>query len=154
MAVLALVFGLLALFLFGILFGPVAIVLGALAGSRGSKMGWWGMALGIAALTFSLAACGVAMASCGAAMDPLALSEPAVTHSEFQRIRTGMTYGQVVEIIGIHGEEMSRTEMPGVPGVMASTVTVMYAWSNPDGSNMNAMFQNDALISKAQFGLR
>ena len=37
MAVLALVFGLLALFLLGILFGPVAIVLGALAGSRGSK---------------------------------------------------------------------------------------------------------------------
>jgi len=66
MAVLALVFGLLALFLFGILFGPVAIVLGAVAGSRGSKMGWWGMGLGIAAVTFSLAACGIAMASCGA----------------------------------------------------------------------------------------
>jgi hypothetical protein len=30
----------------------------------------------------------------------------------------------------------------------------MYAWQNADGSNMNAMFQNDRLISKAQFGLR
>jgi hypothetical protein len=31
----------------------------------------------------------------------------------------------------------------------------MYQWSNTSGfANMNAMFQNDALVTKAQFGLR
>ena len=30
----------------------------------------------------------------------------------------------------------------------------MYMWQNSDGSNMNAMFQNDKLVNKAQFGLK
>jgi len=30
----------------------------------------------------------------------------------------------------------------------------MYQWVNPGGSNMNAMFQNNKLIEKAQFGLQ
>ena len=29
----------------------------------------------------------------------------------------------------------------------------MYSWKNANGSNMNAMFQDGRLISKAQFGL-
>ncbi len=37
--------------------------------------------------------------------------------------------------------------MPGIK-------TVMHQWMNSDGSNMNAMFQNDKLVQKAQFGLR
>jgi len=44
--------------------------------------------------------------------------------------------------------------MPGVPGVYGEIVTVMYQWQNRDGSNMNAMFQNDSLMCKAQYGLR
>ena len=30
----------------------------------------------------------------------------------------------------------------------------MYSWQNGNGSNMNAMFQGDRLVNKAQFGLR
>ena len=80
-------------------------------------------------------------------------SEAVVTRSEYGQIQNGMTYQQVVEIIGVPGEEVSSNDMPGVPGVMDPIETVMYMWSNPDGSNMNAMFQNDALMQKAQFGL-
>ena len=80
-------------------------------------------------------------------------SESVVTRSEYGQIQNGMTYQQVVEIIGVPGEEVSSNEMLGVPGVMDPIETVMYMWSNPDGSNMNAMFQNDALMQKAQFGL-
>ena len=36
---------------------------------------------------------------------------------------------------------------------MAGVSSVMYQWVNADGSNMNAMFQNDRLVSKAQMGL-
>jgi uncharacterized membrane protein YeaQ/YmgE (transglycosylase-associated protein family) len=70
-----------------------------------------------------------------------------VTMAEFNRLQTGMTYSQAQQVIGSAGEEISRSELVG-------TVTVMYAWKNADGSNMNAMFQDGGLITKAQFGLR
>jgi hypothetical protein len=73
--------------------------------------------------------------------------EPTVTMAKFSSLQTGMTYPQAVEIIGAPGEEMSHSEIAGY-------ATVMYAWKNPGGSNMNAMFQNGALVNKAQFGLQ
>lgn len=73
-------------------------------------------------------------------------SEPVVTASEYAQITDGMTYEDVVGVIGDPGEELSRSEMSGY-------VTVMYSWTNAGGSNMNAMFQNNQLINKAQFGL-
>ena len=77
-----------------------------------------------------------------------------VTFDEYQRIENGMSYKQVVGIIGAEGEEMSRNKIDGVPGVMESIETVMYQWVNSNGSNMNAIFQNDKLKQKAQFGLK
>jgi hypothetical protein len=77
-----------------------------------------------------------------------------VTFDEYQRIQNGLSYRQVVQIIGAEGEEVSRNKMEGVPGVMESVETVMYQWVNSSGSNMNAMFQNDMLIQRAQFGLK
>ncbi len=62
------------------------------------------------------------------------------------RSSTGMTYPEVVGILGEAGEEMSRNELAGI-------TTVMYSWKRFGGANMNAMFQNGKLISKAQFGL-
>ena len=59
-----------------------------------------------------------------------------------------MSYSEVVDVLGEIGDEMSRTSIPGLP------TTVMYGWQNPDGSNMNAIFQGGSLIQKAQFGLR
>jgi len=71
---------------------------------------------------------------------------PVVTAAEFDMIREGMTYQQVVGIIGAPGEQMSSSDIAGYR-------TVMYSWTNSSGSNMNAMFQNGKLIQKAQFGL-
>jgi hypothetical protein len=78
----------------------------------------------------------------------LASSQPesALTMANFNRVRSGMTYSQVVAILGDSGEEMSRVDLAG-------TTTVMYVWKRWSGANMNAMFQNGRLISKAQFGL-
>lgn len=72
---------------------------------------------------------------------------PVVTKADFDAIQPGMSYAQVSGMIRSSGEELSRVDLAG-------HTTIMYSWKNADGSNMNAMFQNDALVSKAQFGLR
>jgi hypothetical protein len=70
-----------------------------------------------------------------------------VTKANYDRIRTGMSYLEVVAILGQSGEELSRVELAG-------TSTVMYSWRKSFSvANMNAMFQNGKLVSKAQFGL-
>ena len=69
-----------------------------------------------------------------------------VTAAEYSLLQAGMSYQEAVEIIGFPGEEISRSDIAGI-------TTVMYQWTNRDFSNMNAMFQNGALVTKAQFGL-
>ncbi len=77
-----------------------------------------------------------------------AASASGVTLSQYNKVQTGMSYDEVIKILGKPNQELSRSEMAGF-------VTVMYMWNGVTaGANMNAMFQNDALINKAQFGLR
>jgi hypothetical protein len=52
------------------------------------------------------------------------------------------------------GEEVSSNRIKGVEGFLPGIDTIMYVWKNPDGSNMNAVFQNEKMVSKAQIGLR
>lgn len=66
---------------------------------------------------------------------------------EYNLLQSGISYEEAERIIGFPGTEISSTDLGGIR-------TIMFAWSNPDGSNMNAMFQNGRLIQKAQFGLR
>lgn len=73
--------------------------------------------------------------------------KPSLTMATFQQLATGMSYRDAVTILGSEGTEMSRNELAG-------TVTVMYQWTGTGIANMNAMFQNDKLVSKAQFGLK
>lgn len=80
-------------------------------------------------------------------------SSKVVTLDEFNQIANGMSYSDVTTIIGESGTEVSSGATPEVPGVMESVDTKIYSWENPDGSNMLATFQNDALINKAQAGL-
>jgi hypothetical protein len=70
----------------------------------------------------------------------------AITKAKYDSIQTGMSYEQVQGIMGEPGEEMSRSEIGGY-------TTIMCVWKNASGSNMNAMFQNGKLTTKAQFGL-
>lgn len=71
---------------------------------------------------------------------------PVVTAAEYAQLETGMSYDDAVGVIGAPGEELSSNELAG-------TRTVMYMWQNRNGTNMNAMFQNDSLVQKSQFGL-
>jgi hypothetical protein len=71
-----------------------------------------------------------------------------VTAAGYSALKTSMTYEEASEILGSPGEELSSSDVAG-------THTVMVMWKAEDGfSNMNAMFQNDHLVTKAQMGLR
>ena len=82
---------------------------------------------------------------------PAATDTPAaagVTMAGFSQLKTGMTYEQAVKVLGKEGTEMSSNEIGG-------TKTVMYQWEGDGlGATMTAMFQNNKLISKSQFGLK
>lgn len=72
---------------------------------------------------------------------------PVVTLTQFNQLRDGMSYKEAVAILGSEGVEQSSSNVAGIK-------TVMYAWNgNTFGANMNAMFQDDKLVQKAQFGL-
>jgi type IV secretory pathway VirB10-like protein len=68
-----------------------------------------------------------------------------VTAEEYERVQPGMSFSEVLDIIG-SGKEVSSTKI----GFDRAEVR---SWQNPDGSNMTAMFQNSQLVSKAQFGI-
>lgn len=74
-------------------------------------------------------------------------NSPVVSLADYNAITEGMSYAEVKNIIDSPGVELSRSDVAGYS-------TVLYAWQNEDGSNMNAMFQNGSLVTKAQFGLR
>lgn len=71
-----------------------------------------------------------------------------ITLQEFNRIEMGMTYDEVVNIIGTYGTESARTEMGGY-------TTVIFMWDGVGmlGANASVTFQNGQAISKAQVGL-
>mgnify|MGYP001263540221 CR=1 FL=1 len=78
---------------------------------------------------------------------------PGITKANFDLIKKDMTYAEVVNILGKDGELMSESEFGEIK-------TQMYSWKagrkdrGSLGANMNAMFQNERLVSKAQYGLK
>jgi hypothetical protein len=82
------------------------------------------------------------------------LSNKVVTLQNYDQIINRMTYGQVIEIVGEKGVELSQHSFPGIPGLSQETITTVYQWKNFSGSNMTAVFQNNQLVSKAQYGLQ
>ena len=62
---------------------------------------------------------------------------------KYDNIKEGMSYAQVVEIIGSKGKETGH-----------STTSKNYWWKNPDGSGLYALFVKDELVVKSQTGLR
>jgi hypothetical protein len=73
----------------------------------------------------------------------------AVSLSQFSRLTSGMTYGQVVRVLGCAGLEMNTVEHPGF-------VTITYYWTGRGAgdASMSAVIQNNLLMSVYQTGLR
>jgi hypothetical protein len=77
------------------------------------------------------------------------ISSPGVTLARFNRLQEGMTYDEVVAVLGSRGVLIGSSDIAGVK-------TVSYQWegNGTPGANMSAMFQNGQLITKAQAGLK
>ncbi len=83
-----------------------------------------------------------------------AISGKAITLEKYNQIQEGMSQSDVMGILGKGNcTESASNSMAGVPGVMDSIKTVAFSCQNKDGSNIQIMFQNDKLMSKAQAGL-
>jgi hypothetical protein len=74
---------------------------------------------------------------------------PPVTMERYNKAQVGMNYQQVVNIMGQEGEQQGMSF-----DIIGLKTTIVYNWVNPDGSNMNAVFQNNLLVSKSQSGLK
>lgn len=76
-------------------------------------------------------------------------STAGVTMANFNRLQTGMTYAQVVKILGKEGEKS---------GELGSNETafkiVMYQWAGDGDAKIHAFFKDGKLDSKLQFGLK
>jgi uncharacterized protein DUF3862 len=70
-----------------------------------------------------------------------------LTMAKYEAIREGMSYEEVVKIIGRKGQESSRSSMAG-------QTSVIYTWKTWTGSNVIVQFLNDRVVTKAQAGLR
>ena len=77
-------------------------------------------------------------------------SDSGITLSEFNAIETGMTYQEVVRIIGEEGTTLSSVDL----GFGEDLATAMYVWYASNGiANANITFQGGKVIMKAQLGL-
>jgi hypothetical protein len=65
---------------------------------------------------------------------------------KFSSLHTGMSMSEILNIMGCAGSMLSSSTIAGYR-------TDMFEWQGSPG-NMNVMFQNGRLISKAQSGLR
>lgn len=72
-----------------------------------------------------------------------------ITKEEFNKIESGMTYEEVVQIIGSSGSLSSKVDSDVV-------VIEIYTWygNGMAGSNANVTFQNGKVTAKAQIGLK
>lgn len=70
-----------------------------------------------------------------------------INADKFNQIQNGMTYDEVVAIIGEDGTSISESEL-------ADIKTEIYEWQSHDGwGNANITFQNGKVVNKAQFGV-
>ena len=81
------------------------------------------------------------------------------TLDSYNRIQNGMSYNEVVAIVGKPTAEMADSEIPGVSSTfidIPSIRTTAYMWEVSDslGANFHVMFQNDKVVMKAQTGLK
>lgn len=72
-----------------------------------------------------------------------------VNYENFEKIKNGMTYEEVVEIFGEEGKVISEVDVG-----MEEYATTMYYWYDHTGiANCNVTIQGGKVVAKAQVGL-
>lgn len=72
-----------------------------------------------------------------------------ITLDEYNRIKSGMSYDEVTEIVGSYGTEMARSEIAGY-----QSFVVTWDGVGSLGANASFTFSNGKLYAKAQLGLQ
>lgn len=113
-------------------------------GAKNKKSGWR-IALGTIFIFMALGVFSLRMAGAGAK------PEETISMAEFNSIQTGMTYEQVVKIIGTDGELSSSVDMFDENEYK----TELYVWKGNGvvGSNATVTFQGGKVVAKSQVGL-
>lgn len=82
----------------------------------------------------------------GKAQIGLTESDAKITLEKYNQVKDGMTYDQVKAILG-EGQITSQTKIMDIE-------SIIYTWTNKDGSNMNCTFTSGKMALKAQFDLK
>jgi hypothetical protein len=78
--------------------------------------------------------------------------DPGVNYENYQRLKIGMKYAEVVEILGKEGEELGRKTVP--KGMVGHNTLIVYKWAaEKKDSYVAAEFENGKLREKRQKGL-
>jgi hypothetical protein len=75
---------------------------------------------------------------------------PRVTRAEFDRVRTGISYFQLLDIVGETESDTKQVYHEGVEGYTSPHMTIWYIWENPDGSTAEFAFISNKLVEKKQ----
>ena len=107
-----------------------------------------GVFLAIFGIMLFMAGIGSAAGGSSSSQEPTADQHPEyITNEEYDAIENGMTYDEVVAIIGGEGEVSAESEFMDV-------VTRMVVWkADPYGANATITFQNGEVVAKAKFGM-
>ncbi len=71
-----------------------------------------------------------------------------ITLAKFNKLQNGMTYEEVVNILGVKGDLTTESGS-------GNYIIKMYSWVvDGTGSNMNCTFENGKLSAKGQIGLQ
>lgn len=75
-----------------------------------------------------------------------------ITLEEFNQVKAGMTYEEIIKIIGGEGTILSETNI----GDSEEYHTIIYMWEGKGsiGANANITMQGGKVVSKAQAGLK
>src|SRR5688572_22387960 len=86
----------------------------------------------------------------------LSESKTGYTLEQYDRLRTGMSYAEVVGVIGKGQGRSSDVEVVDaeLAGMNRPVVSAVMVWKNRDGSRIELTFENGRLAAKSQVGLR
>ena len=78
--------------------------------------------------------------------ETVAEPSPRYTWQVYENIQKGMSYGQVVDILGDDGDLISGSQFDNAENEV-------YVWTNPDDSHLCVVFRNGTVLVRTQFGL-
>jgi len=83
-----------------------------------------------------------------APVEPEVFIMPVFTQAKFDQILTGMTYGEVADLLGSESTRQESTYDEGETEYVRPALTAWHYWENEDGSYIKAGFVEKKLVEK------